>query len=46
MNTTTRPRASFVPENEKAWEWKDFVTMIYTNDAEAREFWPNDCNLR
>ncbi|KAJ0928718.1 putative oxoglutarate/iron-dependent dioxygenase, non-heme dioxygenase domain-containing protein [Helianthus annuus] len=34
---------SFVPENEKAWEWRDFVTMTYTNDAEARELWPNDC---
>ncbi|KAM0021725.1 putative oxoglutarate/iron-dependent dioxygenase, isopenicillin N synthase [Helianthus debilis subsp. tardiflorus] len=34
---------SFVPENEKALEWKDYLSMMYTNDADARESWPNDC---
>ncbi|MFS7934055.1 putative oxoglutarate/iron-dependent dioxygenase, non-hem dioxygenase domain-containing protein [Helianthus anomalus] len=34
---------SFIPENEKALEWKDFLSMIYTNEADARESWPNDC---
>ncbi|KAK9056385.1 hypothetical protein SSX86_027475 [Deinandra increscens subsp. villosa] len=33
---------SFVPENEKALEWKDYISMMYTNDVDAREFWPND----
>nr|GEW59915.1 feruloyl CoA ortho-hydroxylase 1 [Tanacetum cinerariifolium] len=34
---------SFVPEKEKALEWKDYISMIYTNDADALEFWPNEC---
>ncbi|XP_024988035.1 feruloyl CoA ortho-hydroxylase 1-like isoform X3 [Cynara cardunculus var. scolymus] len=34
---------SFVPEKEKALEWKDYVSMVYTNDANALEFWPNEC---
>ncbi|XP_017979609.1 PREDICTED: feruloyl CoA ortho-hydroxylase 1 [Theobroma cacao] len=34
---------SFVPEKEKALEWKDYISMIYTNDAEALEQWPEDC---
>ncbi|KAI3823881.1 hypothetical protein L1987_05326 [Smallanthus sonchifolius] len=28
---------------EKALEWKDYVSMRYTNDADALEFWPNEC---
>ncbi|XP_022776956.1 feruloyl CoA ortho-hydroxylase 1-like [Durio zibethinus] len=34
---------SFVPENEKALEWKDYISMAYTNDAEALEHWPVEC---
>nr|XP_043622447.1 scopoletin 8-hydroxylase isoform X2 [Erigeron canadensis] len=34
---------SFVPEKEKALEWKDYVSMIYTNDSDALEFWPHEC---
>ncbi|XP_076941923.1 scopoletin 8-hydroxylase-like [Bidens hawaiensis] len=34
---------SFVPEKEKALEWKDYVSMTYTNDADALEFWPSEC---
>ncbi|KAK1393157.1 feruloyl CoA ortho-hydroxylase 1-like [Heracleum sosnowskyi] len=34
---------SFAPDKEKALEWKDYVSMIYTNDSDALEFWPNDC---
>ena len=34
---------SFVPEKEKALEWKDYVSMVYTSDGEALEFWPNEC---
>ena len=34
---------SFVPKIEKALEWKDFVNMAYTTDADALEFWPNEC---
>ncbi|KAI9161972.1 hypothetical protein LWI28_022513 [Acer negundo] len=32
---------SFVPKKEKALEWKDYVSMIYTNDAEALQRWPS-----
>ncbi|GMJ05386.1 Scopoletin 8- Hydroxylase [Hibiscus trionum] len=31
---------SFVPQKEKALEWKDYVSMQYTNDDEARQQWP------
>ncbi|EOY13737.1 hypothetical protein SCA6_018095 [Theobroma cacao] len=34
---------SFVPEKEKALEWKDYISMVYTNDAEALEHWPVEC---
>ncbi|WOG97928.1 hypothetical protein DCAR_0417269 [Daucus carota subsp. sativus] len=34
---------SFVPEKEKALEWKDYVSMVYTNDEDAHRFWPHDC---
>ena len=34
---------SFVPDKEKALEWKDYVSMVHTNDGEALEFWPNEC---
>ncbi|OMO53440.1 Oxoglutarate/iron-dependent dioxygenase [Corchorus olitorius] len=31
---------SFVPEKEKALEWKDYISMVYTNDDEALQHWP------
>lgn len=34
---------SFVPEKEKALEWKDYISMVYTTDADSLEFWPNEC---
>ncbi|XP_017979607.1 PREDICTED: feruloyl CoA ortho-hydroxylase 2 [Theobroma cacao] len=34
---------SFVPEKEKALEWKDYISMAYTNDAEVLEHWPIEC---
>jgi feruloyl-CoA ortho-hydroxylase len=34
---------SFVPEKEKALEWKDYVSMVYTSDADALSHWPNEC---
>ncbi|CAK9176028.1 unnamed protein product [Ilex paraguariensis] len=34
---------SFVPEKEKALEWKDYLSMMYTNDVDALEYWPNQC---
>ncbi|KAL0855176.1 hypothetical protein Bca101_060328 [Brassica carinata] len=34
---------SFVPEKEKAIEWKDYVSMLYTNDHEALQHWPQLC---
>lgn len=36
---------SFVPEKEKALEWKDYISMVYTNDAEALQQWPKECNI-
>lgn len=34
---------SFVPEKEKAIEWKDYVSMLYTNDHEVLQHWPPQC---
>ncbi|KAL3529805.1 hypothetical protein ACH5RR_009127 [Cinchona calisaya] len=34
---------SFAPDKEKALEWKDYVSMVYTTDAEALEHWPKEC---
>nr|GEZ66487.1 2-oxoglutarate (2OG) and Fe(II)-dependent oxygenase superfamily protein [Tanacetum cinerariifolium] len=34
---------SFNPDMEKALEWKDYVSMIYTNDDDAHTFWPKEC---
>ncbi|XP_050370421.1 scopoletin 8-hydroxylase [Argentina anserina] len=34
---------SFVPEKETALEWKDYVSMVYSNDVEALSYWPNEC---
>ncbi|XWS16799.1 hypothetical protein CRYUN_Cryun33cG0011100 [Craigia yunnanensis] len=34
---------SFNPEREKALEWKDYISMVYTNDAEALQQWPKEC---
>ncbi|XP_010534761.1 PREDICTED: feruloyl CoA ortho-hydroxylase 1 [Tarenaya hassleriana] len=34
---------SFVPEKEEALEWKDYVSMVYTNDDEALQHWPHPC---
>ncbi|KAH7557805.1 hypothetical protein JRO89_XS11G0223400 [Xanthoceras sorbifolium] len=34
---------SFVPEKEKALEWKDYISMTYTTDAEALQHWPVEC---
>ncbi|XP_059666671.1 scopoletin 8-hydroxylase-like [Cornus florida] len=34
---------SFVPEKEKALEWKDYVSMVYNTDADALQHWPNEC---
>ncbi|KAH1084054.1 hypothetical protein J1N35_023815 [Gossypium stocksii] len=31
---------SFVPEKEKALEWKDYISLQYVNDAEALQHWP------
>ncbi|KAL0855174.1 hypothetical protein Bca101_060326 [Brassica carinata] len=36
---------SFVPEKEKAIDWKDYVSIIYTNDHEALQHWPQLCRL-
>ncbi|XP_050205356.1 scopoletin 8-hydroxylase-like [Mercurialis annua] len=34
---------SFAPEQEKALEWKDSLNMVYTNDDEALQVWPQEC---
>lgn len=34
---------SFVPEKENALEWKDYISMVYTNDDDALTYWPKQC---
>lgn len=34
---------SFVPGKEKALEWKDYISMTYTTDEDALNYWPNHC---
>ncbi|XP_027923743.1 scopoletin 8-hydroxylase [Vigna unguiculata] len=34
---------SFVPEKEKALEWKDYISMTFSSDEEALQCWPNQC---
>ncbi|CAL0310759.1 unnamed protein product [Lupinus luteus] len=34
---------SFVPEKEKSLEWKDYISMIYSNDEQALQHWPGQC---
>ena len=34
---------SFAPEKEIALEWKDYISMVYTNDADALTYWPQHC---
>ncbi|KAF3438268.1 hypothetical protein FNV43_RR21029 [Rhamnella rubrinervis] len=34
---------SFVPEKEKALEWKDYISMVYTTDVDALASWPKEC---
>ncbi|KAL0900267.1 hypothetical protein Bca101_084228 [Brassica carinata] len=33
----------FLPEKEKAIEWKDYVSMLYTNNQEVLQYWPPQC---
>ena len=39
----TKNGTGFAPEQEKALEWKDFVSMVYTNDGDAQQHWPKEC---
>ncbi|KAF5735710.1 feruloyl CoA ortho-hydroxylase 1-like [Tripterygium wilfordii] len=34
---------SFIPEAEKALEWKDYLSLFYVSDEEASAFWPPFC---
>uniref|UniRef100_A0A7N0RFB3 Fe2OG dioxygenase domain-containing protein n=1 Tax=Kalanchoe fedtschenkoi TaxID=63787 RepID=A0A7N0RFB3_KALFE len=36
-------RTSYVSEKEPVWDWRDSLTLSYTNDAEAMENWPTVC---
>ncbi|KAL2331082.1 hypothetical protein Fmac_018663 [Flemingia macrophylla] len=39
----TKLGTSFMPDKEKIWEWKDYVTMVYRSDEDALRYWPNQC---
>ncbi|MED6159380.1 Scopoletin 8-hydroxylase [Stylosanthes scabra] len=42
-STKVKYGTSFVPDKEKALEWKDYISMGYTNDEDALQYWPNQC---
>ncbi|XAR59950.1 hypothetical protein NMG60_11033141 [Bertholletia excelsa] len=31
---------SFIPQAEKALEWKDYISLFYVSDDEAQAYWP------
>ncbi|GFZ07333.1 2-oxoglutarate (2OG) and Fe(II)-dependent oxygenase superfamily protein [Actinidia rufa] len=33
----------FAPEEEEVLDWRDYVSMVYTNDEDALKHWPNEC---
>lgn len=34
---------SFYPEGEKSLEWKDYLSLLYTTEEEAYDYWPLEC---
>lgn len=34
---------SFIPEVDKAYEWKDYLSCFYVSDDEAFAYWPSVC---
>nr|GLL31750.1 feruloyl CoA ortho-hydroxylase 1-like [Ipomoea trifida] len=38
-----RYSTSFLPQIEKALEWKDHLSMFYVSDEEAAQYWPPSC---
>ncbi|KAJ0876073.1 putative oxoglutarate/iron-dependent dioxygenase, non-heme dioxygenase domain-containing protein [Helianthus annuus] len=34
---------SFIPEVDKVYEWKDYLSCFYVSDDEAFAFWPSVC---
>ncbi|KAL1340195.1 hypothetical protein AAHE18_U100000 [Arachis hypogaea] len=42
-STKVKYGTSFAPEKEKALEWKDYISMGYTDDHDALQYWPNEC---
>nr|XP_043611194.1 feruloyl CoA ortho-hydroxylase F6H1-3-like [Erigeron canadensis] len=34
---------SFIPEIDKVYEWKDYLSCFYVSDDEAKAFWPSSC---
>lgn len=43
VTKNVRLLSSFIPEIDKAFEWKDYLTCFYVSDEDAFEFWPSVC---
>ncbi|XP_041009694.1 scopoletin 8-hydroxylase [Juglans microcarpa x Juglans regia] len=41
-NSHVKYGTSFVPDKEKALEWKDYISMTYTSNTDALDHWPKD----
>ncbi|GJV90697.1 feruloyl CoA ortho-hydroxylase 1-like protein [Tanacetum coccineum] len=43
VTTSIRFGTSFIPEAEKALEWKDYLSLFFVSDDEAATLWPSVC---
>ncbi|KAL1325970.1 hypothetical protein AAHE18_13G196500 [Arachis hypogaea] len=42
-STKVKYATSFAPEKETTLEWRDYISMGYTTDQDALQYWPNQC---
>ncbi|GMN56919.1 hypothetical protein TIFTF001_026028 [Ficus carica] len=43
VSNNVRYMTSFIPEVEKALEWKDYLSLFYVSEDEASRLWPAAC---
>ncbi|KAL1364589.1 scopoletin 8-hydroxylase [Arachis hypogaea] len=42
-STKVKYATSFAPEKETTLEWRDSISLGYTTDQDALQYWPNQC---
>ncbi|GMN43655.1 hypothetical protein TIFTF001_012850 [Ficus carica] len=43
VSNNVRYTTSFIPEVEKALEWKDYLSLFYVSEDETNRLWPSAC---